>query len=255
MLTPLPAINWNYESAAHLLNRAGFGGAPEEIERLQLQGLEGAVNGLLHPPKEPEVVDSRPWSAPLDLLGQRRELRSLKAQPQERKAKVKELRREQHSELQDLRYWWLARMMETRAPLREKMTLFWHGHFATSAQKVKHAYAMWRQNATLREHALGHFPTLLKAISRDPAMMAYLDLQQSNTDHPNENWSREVMELFTLGIGHYSETDVRNRPALSPAIGSILSGSSFVSTPRSTTRLARHSWGAVETSPVTTSSI
>ncbi|MBA3833376.1 MAG: DUF1800 family protein [Chthoniobacterales bacterium] len=90
---------------------------------------------MLHPPNEPEVVDSRPWSAPLDLLGQRRELRSLKAQPQERKAKVKELRREQHSELQDLRYWWLARMIETRAPLREKMTLFWHGHFATSAQR------------------------------------------------------------------------------------------------------------------------
>ena len=102
-----------------------------------------------------------------------------------------------------------ARMKETRAPLVEKMTLFWHGHFATSAQKVKNAYWMWRQNETFRRNALGNFKTLLHEISRDPAMMIYLDLAQSQKQHPNENWAREVMELFTLGIGHYSESDIR----------------------------------------------
>jgi uncharacterized protein (DUF1800 family) len=100
-------------------------------------------------------------------------------------------------------------MMNGPAQLLEKMTLFWHGHFATSAQKVRDAYWMWLQNDTLRRNAIGSFATLVKEISRDPAMMIYLDLQQSRKEHPNENWSRELMELFTVGIGNYTEDDVR----------------------------------------------
>lgn len=209
MLSPLPAKNWNVAAAAHLLNRAGFGGTPAEIAKFHAEGLEAAVDSLLQPPNEPIDVAARAWSVPLDLKEKRQELRQLKADPGEQKAKRKEMRKEQRDELQDLRFWWLTRMRETRAPLVEKMTLFWHGHFATSAQKVKGAYAMWRQNALFREQALGHFPTLLKAVSRDPAMMVYLDLQPSKKDHPNENWAREVMELFTLGIGNYTEPDVK----------------------------------------------
>src|ERR1700682_5741395 len=109
----------------------------------------------------------------------------------------------------DLRRWWLERMMTGPAPLLEKMTLFWHGHFATSVQKVKDAYWMWLQNDTLRRNAFGNFATLVKKMSRDPAMMIYLDLQQSRKEHPNENWARELMELFTVGIGNYSEADIR----------------------------------------------
>src|SRR5579864_618030 len=89
------------------------------------------------------------------------------------------------------------------------MTLFWHGHFATSIQKVRDAYWMWLQNDTLRRNALGNFSGLVKKISRDPAMMIYLDLQQSRQEHPNENWARELMELFTVGIGNYTEQDIR----------------------------------------------
>jgi uncharacterized protein (DUF1800 family) len=100
-------------------------------------------------------------------------------------------------------------MMNGPAPLLEKMTLFWHGHFATSVQKVRDGYFMWLQNDTLRRNALGNFGTLVKKISRDPAMMIYLDLQQSRKEHPNENWARELMELFTVGIGNYTETDIR----------------------------------------------
>ncbi len=118
------------------------------------------------------------------------------------------MRLETRDELLDLRDWWLERMKSSPAPLVEKLTLFWHGHFATSAQKVKNAHWMWRQNETFRHHALGNFASLLREISRDPAMMIYLDLAQSRIEHPNENWAREVMELFTLGIGHYSEDDV-----------------------------------------------
>jgi uncharacterized protein (DUF1800 family) len=109
----------------------------------------------------------------------------------------------------DLRRWWLSQMMSTPAPLVEKMTLFWHGHFASSVEKVQDGYWMWRQNDLLRRHALGNFAILTKEISRDPAMMIYLDLQQSRKEHPNENWARELMELFTVGIGHYSEADIR----------------------------------------------
>src|SRR5215470_19873498 len=89
------------------------------------------------------------------------------------------------------------------------MTLFWHGHFATSGQKVRPAYKMWLQNETLRQNALGNFANLTKAISRDPAMMIWLDTVQSRKERPNENFAREVMELFTLGEGHYTEADVK----------------------------------------------
>lgn len=209
MLTLFPAKDWDYEAAAHLLNRAGFGGAPEEIDKLHALGLDGAVDSLVQPPDDPVQVDDRSWSTPLAAVESRQELRALKGHQQERKAKRKTMRQEQRSDLRDLRYWWLTRMQTTPAPLVEKMTLFWHGHFATSAQKVKTAYPMWQQNMLFREHALGHFPTLLKAVSRDPAMMVYLDLQQSKAGQPNENWAREVMELFSLGIGNYSEADVK----------------------------------------------
>ncbi|MGI8430764.1 MAG: DUF1800 domain-containing protein [Chthoniobacterales bacterium] len=209
MLTPLSAQDWNYEAAAHLLNRAGFGGTPDEISAFQGKGLETAVDSLLQPPDAPLNVEDQPWSKPVDLAASRQALRSLKGSPAEQKAKRKAMRQEQQGEVRALRYWWLEQMHQTSAPLIEKMTLFWHGHFATSVQKVRSPYAMWRQNATLREQALGHFPTLLKAISRDPAMQVYLDLQQSKKDHPNENWAREVMELFTLGIGNYTEEDVQ----------------------------------------------
>src|SRR5438132_6922330 len=115
--------------------------------------------------------------------------------------------------MKDLMRWWLARLANTRSPFPEKMTLFWHGHFATSAQKVRPAYKMWLQNETLRQNALGNFRALVKAISRDPAMMVWLDIAQSKKERPNENFAREVMELFTLGEGHYTETDVKESGA------------------------------------------
>jgi uncharacterized protein (DUF1800 family) len=124
-------------------------------------------------------------------------------------SKMREARKTEGDELLDLRRWWLERIATTPEPLLEKMTLFWHSHFATSAEKVKDGYWMWLQNNTLRHHALGNFVALAKAISRDPAMMIYLDLPQSRREHPNENWARELMELFTVGIGNYTEKDVR----------------------------------------------
>ena len=104
---------------------------------------------------------------------------------------------------------WAHRMRHTTAPLREKMVLFWHGHFATSAEKVDDASMMLAQNQQFRKHATGHFKPLVHAIARDPAMLIYLDSTTNRKAHPNENFARELMELFCLGEGHYSEQDIR----------------------------------------------
>ena len=104
---------------------------------------------------------------------------------------------------------WAYRMLHTPAPLREKMTLFWHGHFATSASKVDDAELMQLQNTNLRRHALGSFGELTQVIARDPAMLLYLDSASNRKHHPNENFARELMELFCLGEGNYTEEDIR----------------------------------------------
>jgi uncharacterized protein (DUF1800 family) len=105
--------------------------------------------------------------------------------------------------------WWVYIMLATKNPLLERMTLFWHGHFATSADKVNDASSMLAQNRLLRQYALGDFRPLVQAISRDPAMLAYLDSATNRRGHPNENYARELMELFCLGEGNYSEKDVQ----------------------------------------------
>jgi uncharacterized protein (DUF1800 family) len=109
----------------------------------------------------------------------------------------------------ELRAWWLAEMATTPTPLTERMTLFWHNHFVSAQPKVRIARLMYRQNATLRQYALGNFGAFLHAIAKDPAMVLYLDSVQNRKGAPNENFAREVMELFTLGEGHYSEQDVK----------------------------------------------
>ncbi|MEY2481088.1 MAG: hypothetical protein QOI04_2015 [Verrucomicrobiota bacterium] len=208
MLTPLPPQSWDYDKVAHLLNRAGFGGTPAEIETAQEKGLSAVVRELVDVNADTEHFSPPSWAKPRDLREIRMEARMAES-PEMRKEKLRAFRVIEGENILDLRRWWLERMMTTRMPLLEKMTLFWHGHFATSVQKARDAYWMWLQNDTLRRNALGNFVALAKKMSRDPAMMIYLDLQQSRREHPNENWARELMELFTLGIGNYSEQDVR----------------------------------------------
>jgi len=120
----------------------------------------------------------------------------------------REQRQMQQQHLLELRVWWLQRMVKGPRPLQEKMTLFWHGHFATSIQKVRDAYFIWLQNDTFRRLAMGHWLQLLTAVAKDPAMLSWLDQAESRKEHPNENFAREVMELFSLGEGHYTEKDV-----------------------------------------------
>ncbi|MEL7338750.1 MAG: DUF1800 family protein, partial [Planctomycetota bacterium] len=103
---------------------------------------------------------------------------------------------------------WVYRLLFTPAQLLEKTTLFWHGHFATGADKVQDASMMWRQNKLLRRHALGDFQALTQSVAKDPAMLVYLDSASNRKSHPNENFARELMELFCLGEGNYTESDV-----------------------------------------------
>ncbi len=109
----------------------------------------------------------------------------------------------------ELQGWWMSEMLTTPAPLTERMTLFWHGHFTSGLREVRSPQLMYRQNVTLRQHALGNYRELLTAVVHDPAMLLYLNNQQNRRDAPNENFARELLELFTLGEGHYTEQDVR----------------------------------------------
>jgi len=194
--------------AAHLLNRAGFGGTPTEIDSLMKKGPEEAVESFLKPDDDSDLFPRPGIVEPSTRFDYHQRERAAANEDEKRRIR-KEIRSLDYASMLDLRLWWLNRMRYTSAPLVEKATLFWHGHFATSEKKVNNSYMMWRQNETLRQYALGKFPDMLKAISRDPAMIRWLDLEQSKKNHPNENFAREVMELFSLGEGHYSEKDIQ----------------------------------------------
>lgn len=209
MLTPLPNEGWNDATAAHLLNRAGFGGAPGAVERLRSLGLEGAVDSLLKFGGAPDDEIKPPsWTVADPDRGAR--LREFsQATPEKRKELQRQERRTQMERMMELRGWWLERMVRAPHPLQEKLTLYWHGHFATSMVKVRDARMMWMQNELFRNHAAGNWRVLVKSVTEDPAMLIWLDQAQSRRQHPNENYARELMELFTLGEGHYTETDVQ----------------------------------------------
>ena len=203
----MPADRWDFTTAAHLLNRAGFGGVPMEIGRLAVMSPAQAVSWLVDYERIPDNTTNPAWAQPDPERAER--LRAARnASPEERRKLVQEMQKNQREQIVELRAWWLQRMACGPRPLQEKMTLFWHGHFATSAEKVRDAYLMWRQNDLFRRLGTGNWLELLVAVAKDPAMLIWLDQAQSRKEHPNENFAREVMELFTLGEGHYTEKDV-----------------------------------------------
>ncbi len=207
MLKPLSSEQWNFSAAAHVLNRAGFGGPPADIERLAALAPAAAVAELTDYPDIPESVFKPDWAKPDPEHVEK--LRAAKdATPERRKEMVRDFQREQRQEMLELQAAWLQRMATGSHPLQEKLTLFWHGHFATSVTKVKDAYYMWRQNDLFRRLGAGDWLTLLREVTHDPAMLVWLDQAQSKPEHPNENYARELMELFTLGEGNYTEHDV-----------------------------------------------
>ena len=190
------------DDARHLLARSGFTPPESDVRVFASLTREEAVNRIL----------SSSTAAPLRI-----------AAPEwvndtvERPARLRTLSEEERRAFQqrealrnfELKTWWMTQILQTPAPLAERMTLFWHNHFVSSVQKVKSPQLMYRQNVLLRQHALGNFGDLLHAAAKDPAMIIYLDSATNRKGQPNENFAREVMELFTLGEGHYSERDIK----------------------------------------------
>jgi uncharacterized protein (DUF1800 family) len=209
MLEQLPGNQWTTATAAHLMNRAGFGGSPAAVENLRALGMNGAVSWFIDYEKIPDDTPAPDWAEPDPELAARKEAIRKAADPETRRMLDQEMNQQENAEMADLRYWWLRRMALGPRPFQEKMTLFWHGHFATSFEKVRSPYFLWLQNDTLRQNATGNFNQLLIAVAEDPAMLVYLDGAQSYKAHPNENFAREVMELFTLGEGNYTEKDIQ----------------------------------------------
>ena len=193
--------------AAHLLNRAGFGGTPAEIEKLAALGHEQAVAHLVDYEKIPDDTADPSWAKP-DPERAEKFLQARRGSEEERRRIQREYQQAERQHMIELRGWWLQRMAKGPRPFQEKMVLFWHGHFATSVEKVREAYLMWRQNELFRREATGNWLELLVEVARDPAMLVWLDQAQSRKEHPNENFAREVMELFALGEGHYTEKDI-----------------------------------------------
>ena len=194
------AAGMGANDARHLLGRTGFEARLADINAVARLSRGEAVERLLGAAQPAARTAAPAWAD--DWLSPRR-LRQ--ASGDERKLVQAELFRRG----MELKNWWVAELLATPSPLGERMTLFWHGHFTSGLQKVRSANLMYRQNLLLRRHALGNFAELLHAVSKDPAMLVYLDSATSRRGQPNENFAREVMELFTLGEGRYTEADIK----------------------------------------------
>ena len=173
---------WDQRAAAHLFRRAGFGATLDELREALTKAPADVVEDLLTAEEPAEYV---------------RQIQSLAASALAT------------GNVRQLSAWWTYRMLTTPVQLLEKTTLFWHGHFATSAEKVQDGQLMYDQNQLLRRFAHGDFAQLVQQIAKDPAMLIFLDSATNRKAHPNENFAREVMELFCLGEGRYSEQDIR----------------------------------------------
>lgn len=231
VLTPIEPTEWNAGRAAHLLERAGFGGTPAEIRRLAAMTPVEAVELFLKGDGaevveladfeesgfwDPSLKDfpvSRP--AATELAERDGEAMGVVVKPGgERPLQPATNRffywlRATTLETRRLAFWWLDRMLRSPHPLEEKMTLFWHGHFATSEEKLRDYRKIKLQLETLHTGAMGSFRDLLMAVAKDPAMLVFLDATHNVKGAPNENFGREVMELFTMGVGNYTEDDIR----------------------------------------------
>jgi uncharacterized protein (DUF1800 family) len=188
------------EEARHLLNRTGFDAQLREIDEYakltRREGVERLLAGIRTEARTPPPAWAKEWTDP-------RRIRRISED--ERRAFI----RVQIERALELKAWWLTEMLGTDSPFTERMTLFWHNHFTSSLQKVRSPPLMLKQNALLRKHALGNFGELLHAVSKDPAMLVYLDSATNRRGQPNENFARELMELFTLGEGRYGEQDIK----------------------------------------------
>ena len=230
-LSPISARDWTYATAAHLIERAGFGATPEEIARMAAMTPQQAVDRLVDYEKVADTLqpfdESIIWDPGMDPfppsraeavriarehdggLGEKILPKGAQRRLQPVVDKFFYSLAANQIETQRLGLWWANRMLVSERPLEEKLTLFWHGHFATGENKVRDYRMMLQQHLMFRAHASGNFRDLLVGLLKDPAMLVYLDNGENIRSHPNENFGRELLELFTMGVGNYSERDVR----------------------------------------------
>ncbi len=230
-LSPLANTDWNYDRAAHLLERAGFGGTPADIDLLASMSPSEAVRSLvyfdptansrLHPFDHSGIHDpglepfppSRP--ATTDLAKETGEALGIKVKPTGNRRlqpvvnKFFYWLRASVLETNRVAYWWANRMVDSNNPLQEKMALFWHGHYAVNESKVRDYRKLLIEIELFQEMGTGNFRDLMVAVAQDPAMLSFLDAGVNVKGAPNENFAREIMELFTMGVGNYSERDIR----------------------------------------------
>lgn len=174
----------NFENAAHLWRRAGFGATTQQIHETVDRGIDRVIDELLDFDREDSDLENALEIVSADTF-------------------------DLNNNIEDVRAWWIYRLLHSKNPLREKLALFWHGHFATSAAKVDRASLMLQQIRTLRSLAAAPFRDILDAIAKDPAMLIWLDGNNNKKGKPNENFARELFELFSLGIGNYTEKDIQ----------------------------------------------
>ncbi len=190
----------------HLFWRAGFGASPMEVQAALSKSQRQLVKNLLHDSRQSESFEIVKTEPRIALKTAKRGIKSDVNSREEMREQLKDLIQEKRETIGNLNDAWVTRMGQSQGVLREKMTLFWHNHFAC---RSKLATFIQQQNNTLRKHALGKFGDLLMAVSKDAAMLQFLNNQQNRKKSPNENFAREVMELFTLGRGNYTETDIK----------------------------------------------
>lgn len=229
-LTPISNADWDTAAATHLLERAGFGGSPSQIASLAALGPEEALERLItplsdntllppfdhsgvHDPGLEPFPPSRPATTNLaastgEALGVK-----VKASGNRRLQPVVNQffywLRASRLETDRVAYWWADRMLRSPAQLQEKMALFWHGHFPINESKVRDYRKHLHLLGVFHEHGLGNFRDLLIGVAQSPGMLSFLDAGVNVKGSPNENFAREIMELFTLGVGHYTEEDIR----------------------------------------------
>ncbi|NKF22380.1 DUF1800 domain-containing protein [Solimonas marina] len=202
-VTAAPAWALTDTQARQLLWRTGFDAPPERVSALRPLSQGQAVDRLVD-----AAADDRLAKTPApDWVG---EPITVPFVPKDLGDDEKQAFRRMWAQRDlQLQAWWMQEMLTTETPLAERMTLFWHGHFTSSLQSVRAGQLMYRQNVMLRANALGNYRTLLHEVAHDPAMLRYLNNQQNRKGAPNENFARELLELFTLGEGHYSEHDMQ----------------------------------------------
>lgn len=190
----------NFIEAKHLVERAGIGAELERIQLYKKMSLDQAISHLLLA-KPVEPIKTPNFMTPFDMRNTKRAYRKSGKRKKANKLYKEERRR--------LKNWGLNNLLKTDSPLHERMVWFWHNHFTSSIKKVRTADWMFKQDLLVRKHALGNFALFLQSIAFDPAMLIYLDGRSNKKGQPNENFARELLELFTLGEGHYAEADIK----------------------------------------------